>query len=110
MAVRPCTTTRSGFAGTQHDAAEIPGEDRPARETLSNGWTRLSSYLLDYIDRKGATQRLKREIYHRTPRACILLYDPKRDLVVLVRQFRLAVHLNGDPGLDDRGAGRPSRR
>jgi len=66
-------------------------------ETLSNGWTRLSSYLLDYIDRKGATQRLKREVYHRTPAACILLYDPKRDLVVLVRQFRLAVHLNGDP-------------
>ncbi|MBY5397341.1 NUDIX domain-containing protein [Rhizobium leguminosarum] len=68
-----------------------------SEETLSNGWTRLSSYLLDYIDRKGATQRLKREVYHRTPAACILLYDPKRDLVVLVRQFRLAVHLNGDP-------------
>lgn len=68
-----------------------------SEETLSNGWTRLSSYLLDYIDRKGATQGLKREIYHRTPAACILLYDPKRDLVVLVRQFRLAVHLNGDP-------------
>lgn len=67
-------------------------------ETLSNGWARLSSYLLDYIDRKGATQRLKREIYHRTPAACILLYDVKRDLVVLVRQFRLAAHLNGDPG------------
>ena len=68
-----------------------------SEETLSNGWTRLSSYLLDYIDRKGATQLLKREIYHRTPAACILLYHPKRDLVVLVRQFRLAVHLNGDP-------------
>ena len=66
-------------------------------EILSNGWTRLSSYLLDYIDRKGATQRLKREVYHRTPAACILLYDPRRDRVVLVRQFRLPVHLNGDP-------------
>ncbi|ANL39965.1 UNVERIFIED_ORG: ADP-ribose pyrophosphatase [Rhizobium esperanzae] len=66
-------------------------------ETLSNGWTKLSSYLLDYIDRKGATQRLKREVYHRTPAACILLYDPRRDLVILVRQFRLAVHMNGDP-------------
>ncbi|ARQ57705.1 MULTISPECIES: NUDIX domain-containing protein [Rhizobium] len=68
-----------------------------SEQTLSNGWTRLSSYLLDYIDRKGATQQLKREVYHRTPAACILLYDPKRDVVVLVRQFRLAVHLNGDP-------------
>ena len=68
-----------------------------SEEILSNGWTRLSSYLLDYIDRKGATQRLKREVYNRTPAACILLYDPRRDLVVLVRQFRLPVHLNGDP-------------
>ncbi|ARM87788.1 GDP-mannose pyrophosphatase [Rhizobium sp. CIAT894] len=68
-----------------------------SEETLSNGWTRLSSYLLDYIDRRGATQRLKREVYHRTQAACILLYDPKRDLVVLVRQFRLPVHLHGDP-------------
>ncbi|OHV20656.1 NUDIX domain-containing protein [Rhizobium sp. RMa-01] len=66
-------------------------------ETLSNGWTKLSSYLLDYIDRKGATQRLKREVYHCTPAACILLYDPQRDLVILVRQLRLPVHLNGDP-------------
>jgi len=68
-----------------------------SEEILSNGWTRLSSYLLDYIDRKGATQRLKRAAYHRTPAACLLLYDPRRDLVVLVRQFRLPVHLNGDP-------------
>ncbi|MGO7421931.1 ADP-ribose pyrophosphatase, partial [Rhizobium ruizarguesonis] len=35
-----------------------------SEDTLSNGWTRLSSYLLDYIDSKGATQRLKREVYH----------------------------------------------
>jgi ADP-ribose pyrophosphatase len=69
-----------------------------SERTLSNEWTRVSGYLIDYTDRKGETHRLKREIYHRTPAACILLYDPKRDTVVLVRQFRLAAHLNGDPG------------
>jgi ADP-ribose pyrophosphatase len=64
--------------------------------TLSNGWTRLSSYDLDYTNRKGETNRLKREIYHRTPAACILLYDRKRDSTVLVKQFRLPAHLIGE--------------
>lgn len=65
--------------------------------TLSEGWTRLSSVELDYTDRSGETHRLKREIFHRTPAACILLHDVKRDLVVLVRQFRLPAHLVGEP-------------
>lgn len=65
--------------------------------TLSEGWTRLSSVELDYTDRSGETHRLKREIFHRTPAACILLHDVKRDLVVLVKQFRLPAHLAGEP-------------
>ncbi len=73
------------------DRVRIVGET-----TLSKGWTRLSSYDLDYTNRKGETNRLAREIYHRTPAACILLYDPKRDSVVLVRQFRLPAHLIGE--------------
>ena len=66
--------------------------------TLSNEWTRLSSYDVDYTDRAGETHRLKREVYHRTPAACILLHDPKRDVVVLVKQFRLPPHLLGCEG------------
>lgn len=69
-----------------------------AQTTLSKGWTELSSYDIDYTASDGATHRLKREIYHRTPAATILLYDPRKETVVLVRQFRLAAHLNGDPG------------
>jgi ADP-ribose pyrophosphatase len=65
--------------------------------TLSQGWTRLSDYQLDYTDRNGETQRIKREIYHRTPAACILLHDRKRDIVVLVKQFRLPAYLIGEP-------------
>lgn len=64
---------------------------------LADGWTRLSAYDLDYTDRKGASHRITREIYHRTPAACILLHDLKRDMVVLVRQFRLPAHLVGEP-------------
>jgi ADP-ribose pyrophosphatase len=67
------------------------------KEILSDGWTKLVGYQLDYTDRKGETHRLPREVYHRTPAACILLYDPKRDVVVLVKQFRLPAHVNGDP-------------
>lgn len=67
-------------------------------KTLSDDWTRLSSYAIDYTDMKGETYRLHREIYHRTPAACILLYDPVRETVVLVRQFRLPAHLQGYAG------------
>lgn len=66
-------------------------------KTLSEGWTRLSGYELDYTHSNGQTHRLHREIYHRTPAACILLYDAKRDRVVLVKQFRLPALLIGEP-------------
>jgi ADP-ribose pyrophosphatase len=71
---------------------EIAGET-----TLSNAWTKLSTFDVDYTDSRGDPHRLKREIYHRTPAACILLYDPKRNTIVFVRQFRLAAHLTGFP-------------
>lgn len=66
-------------------------------ETLSNGWTRLSRYTVDYTGSHGDTDTIYREIYHRTPAATILLYDPARDTVVLVRQFRLPLQLHGEP-------------
>lgn len=78
---------------SNNDRVKIAGET-----VLSDGWTRLSRYDIDYTDQQGATSRLRREIYHRTPAACILLIDPKRDVVVLVRQFRLPSHLIGEPG------------
>ena len=77
---------------------EKAGVEIVSEKTLSDQWTRLSSYDIDYTDSEGETHRLKREIYHRTPAACILLYDPKRETVVLVRQFRLPAHLSGFPG------------
>lgn len=65
-------------------------------ETLSEGWTRVSDITLDYRDRHGEIHRMKREIFHRTPAACILLHDPKRGTVVLVKQFRLPAYLTGE--------------
>jgi ADP-ribose pyrophosphatase len=69
---------------------EIVGE-----KTLADEWTRLSMFDVDYTDSEGETHRLKREIYHRTPAATILLYDPVKETVVLVRQFRLPAYLEG---------------
>ena len=73
--------------------AEIAGE-----KTLADQWTRLSSFDLDYTDSRGEKHRLKREVYHRTPAACVLLYYPSHETVVLVRQFRLPAQLVGEPG------------
>ncbi|PZM16945.1 NUDIX domain-containing protein [Rhizobium tubonense] len=66
-----------------------------SEKTLADQWTRLSTFDINYTDSEGETHRLKREIYHRTPAATILLYDPNRETVVLVRQFRLPVYLEG---------------
>ncbi|RWX75843.1 NUDIX domain-containing protein [Neorhizobium lilium] len=67
------------------------------QETLSEGWTRLSGYELDYADQQGNVHRLHREIYHRGEAAAILLYDAGRGNVVLVKQFRLPAYLTGNP-------------
>ncbi|GAC1042652.1 NUDIX domain-containing protein [Rhizobium sp. No.120] len=68
-----------------------------SEKTLADQWTRLSTFEVDYTDSRGEKHRLKREVYHRTPAACILLYDPKQETVVLVRQYRLPVQLVGEP-------------
>ena len=54
-------------------------------------WLRLA------IERKrfdGRVQNLAREIYDSDDGALILLYDPSRSRVILVRQFRLPVFLD----------------
>ena len=43
----------------------------------------------------GATRILNHEIYHHKGAAAVLLYDPERDAVLLVRQFRLGGYLEG---------------
>ena len=62
-----------------------------ARETLSDAWARLERVTFDYRRADGGTERQTREIYHRGHGAAILLHDPARDTVILVRQFRLPV-------------------
>jgi len=64
---------------------------------LANGRFRLTLTGAEITQRGGATRELRHEIYHYGPAAAVLLYDPERGCVLLVRQFRLAAYLAGAP-------------
>jgi nudix-type nucleoside diphosphatase (YffH/AdpP family) len=61
---------------------------------VHDGWARLTLYTIEMRPGAGAHVR---EVYDHGSAAAILLYDPERRTVLLVRQFRLPVYLNGDP-------------
>lgn len=63
---------------------------------LAKNWGTLSNVTLDYRHKSGTVQRLEREVYDHSSAAAMLLHDPQRDTVLLVRQFRLPPLLNGD--------------
>ncbi|GHA24562.1 ADP-ribose pyrophosphatase [Devosia pacifica] len=67
-----------------------------AVETLAEGWGTLRSYDITHPKTNGGSQRVKREVYDHGNAAAVLLVDPRSACVVLVRQFRLPPHLNGD--------------
>jgi ADP-ribose pyrophosphatase len=65
-------------------------------EELHRGFFRLERYRLRHrLYRGGWSAELEREIFERGRTVGILLYDPNRDEIVLVEQFRLAAHLAG---------------
>lgn len=67
-------------------------------ETLSKNWYHLRNITYNYTNSHGETKTLKREAYDRGNGATILLYDPKRETVILVRQFRMPTFVNGYHG------------
>ncbi|ELY3759781.1 NUDIX domain-containing protein [Cronobacter universalis] len=68
-------------------------------QTLSDDWYLLKKYTFDYQRRDGQWQRQSREAYDRGNGATILLYNRAERCVILTRQFRLPVFLNGYDGL-----------
>jgi len=64
-----------------------------AQETLADGRFRLTRTRAEVEENDGARRVLDHEIYHHGPAAAVLLYDPARRVVTLVRQFRLAAYL-----------------
>ena len=66
-----------------------------AEQILSDDWGRLTKYDYELRRRSGEWQRQTREAYDRGNGATCLLYNPETECVVLTRQFRLPVFLNG---------------
>jgi ADP-ribose pyrophosphatase len=80
-------------AGVSDDAVKIT-----QRTDLHRGFFRLERYRLKHkLYRGGWSAEIEREIFERGRTVGILLYDPDRDEIVLVEQFRLAAHLTGMP-------------
>ncbi|MRG64461.1 NUDIX domain-containing protein [Rhizobium pusense] len=67
-------------------------------ETLSKNWYHLRNITYNYTNSRGETKVIRREAYDRGNGATILLFDPRRQTVVLVRQFRMPAHVNGHHG------------
>ena len=74
--------------------AEILGE-----MLLAQGRFRLTRTHARIEETNGAVRTLEHEIYHYAPAAAVLLYEPERRVVLLVKQFRLGAFL-GDGSLD----------
>jgi GDP-mannose pyrophosphatase NudK len=62
---------------------------------LANGRFKLTLTSVEVTETDGAARLMKHEIYHHKGAAALLLYDPERGVVLLVRQFRLAAFLEG---------------
>lgn len=69
-----------------------------AVETLSHRWADLKRYTIAYRHRDGHEEILHREVHDHGHGAGVLPYDRSRDMVLLVRQFRLPVELSGSDG------------
>lgn len=68
-------------------------------KVLSKEWATLTQYRFELQRRDGVWEPQIRESYDRGHAAVILPFDPERKTVLLVRQFRLPVHLQGDDSL-----------
>ena len=68
------------------------------RETLSKRFVNLEKVTIEHATRSGGRIVVEREIHDHGNAAAILLHDPVRKVVVLVRQVRAPVFLNGGEG------------
>ena len=69
-----------------------------SKKILASAWGSLTEYVLGVKRADGRALDLVREVYDHGSAAAILLLDPQRAVMTLVRQFRLPPHLNGDDG------------
>lgn len=70
-------------------AARVIGET-----LLAKGRFDLTRTEIEVTEDDGSTRTLKHEVYRHGLAAAVLLYDPKRRLVTLVKQFRAGAYLS----------------
>ena len=87
------------MARRPHDTPTAPNADiRDLRvEVLSDAWFVLRRATFQQRRADGTWATAQREAYDRGNGAVALLHDPARDTILLVRQYRLPVHLNDHP-------------
>ncbi len=80
-------------------ALDDPGRNPRVRlrelVTLAEGWSTLRRARFEFQGRGGRWSSHEREAYDRGNGAVVLLFDSSRGTVLLTRQFRLPVYLNG---------------
>ena len=66
------------------------------KQLLSDNWYVLHKYSFEYQKEDGTWEVQHREAYDRGNGAVILLYNKKKNKVVLTRQFRMPTYVNGN--------------
>lgn len=64
---------------------------------LYKGWSQLTEYVIQLNSPRLGIHQVKREIYDSGDGAAALLINPDQEKVILIKQYRLAAHLNGHP-------------
>jgi nudix-type nucleoside diphosphatase (YffH/AdpP family) len=93
----PDARGRTGLDRAGRDLAGNPDVVVRDVELLAAGWHVLRRTTFDYRHGDGRWTTEQRETYDRGNGATILLYDPARRTVLLARQFRYPVYVNGHP-------------
>lgn len=86
---------RTGLDRTGRDLARNPDVVVRDVELVASAWHVLRRTTFDYRNANGSWSTEQRETYDRGNGATILLYDPERRTVLLSRQFRFPVYVNG---------------
>jgi nudix-type nucleoside diphosphatase (YffH/AdpP family) len=91
----PDSRGRTGLDRVGRDLTGNPDVVVRDVEVTSDGWHVLRRTTYDYRRRSGRWVTEHRETYDRGNGATILLYDVERRTVLLTRQFRFPVYVNG---------------
>jgi len=69
-----------------------------SRKTLSKVHHTLEEIVIERQRSDGKTQQISREIFNTGHAMALLPYDPERGKILLIRQFRFPVFLDGRDG------------